>query len=90
VFENFVDQRNVEVIVGKFDSLDVSDRDAPLGQSPQTDGFADLLCAVLDSPRVCTEVRKRPDILTRTAPAVDHVLAAQRSRNGTDPVEAFL
>jgi hypothetical protein len=31
VFEDFVDQRDVEVIVGKFDGLDVTDRDAPLG-----------------------------------------------------------
>ena len=90
VLENFVDERDVEVIVGEFDGLDVSDRHAPLGQSPQTGGFVDLLGAVFDSPGVCAEICERPDILTRAAPAVDCALAAHGPRDGADPVEAFL
>jgi hypothetical protein len=90
VLEDFVDEREVEVCAGKVDGFDVSDGYTPLGQSAQVFGCVDLLGAVFDSPGVCAEVRQRPDVLARAAPAVDCALAAQRSRDRRDLVEAFL
>jgi hypothetical protein len=90
MLENFVDQCEVEVIVGEFDGLDVSNRYPPVGQPSQTLGFVDLLGAVFDSPGICPEVRQRPDVFARVTPAIDCALAAQWPRDGADPVEALL
>jgi hypothetical protein len=90
VLEHFVDQRDVEAIVGEVERLEVPDRHASGGNALQTLGGGDLLRAVLDPLGVGAERRECANVLACAAPAVDHAPAAQRARGGHEPVEALL